>query len=38
MFKILIIVENKLDKFLENYYIFVEYNYKDWDINVSGLN
>lgn len=37
-FKTLITVENKSDKSLENYYISAEYNYKDWDINVSGPN
>lgn len=37
-FKTLITVENKSDKSLENYYISAEYNYKDWDINVSEPN
>ena len=29
---------NKLDKSFESYYIIAEYNYKDWDINVSEAN
>lgn len=37
-FKTLITVDNKLDKSFENYYITAEYNYKDWDINVSEAN
>ena len=37
-FKTLITVDNKLDKSFESYYIIAEYNYKDWDINVSEAN
>ena len=37
-FKTLITVDNKLDKSFERYYIIAEYNYKDWDINVSEAN
>lgn len=37
-FKTLITVDNKLDKSFESYYITAEYNYKDWDINVSEAN
>ncbi len=37
-FKTLITVDNKLDKSFESYYIMAEYNYKDWDINVSEAN
>lgn len=38
IFKTLISVENKKDKSLENYYISAEYNYKNWDINISKPN
>ena len=37
-FKTLITIDNKLDKSFKSYYITAEYNYKDWDINVSGAN
>ena len=37
-FKTLITVDNKLNKSFESYYITAEYNYKDWDINVSEAN
>lgn len=37
-FKTLITVDNKLDKSFNSYYITAEYNYKDWDINVSEAN
>lgn len=38
LFKTLITVEDKKDKVYENYYITAEYNYKDWDINISDPN
>lgn len=37
-FKTLITIDNKLDKSFESYYITAEYNYKDWDINISEAN
>jgi len=38
IFKTLITIDNKLDKSFESYYVTAEYNYKDWDINVSEAN
>lgn len=38
IFKTLITVDNKKDKSFESYYIFAEYNYKDWDIKLSEPN
>ena len=38
IFKTLITVDNKKDKSFENYYIYAEYNYKDWDIKISEPN
>lgn len=38
LFKTVITVEDKKDKVYENYYITAEYNYKDWDINISDPN
>lgn len=35
VFKTLITVENNKDKTSEKYYVQAEYNYKDWDIEVS---
>lgn len=38
IFKTLITIDNKKDKSFESYYIFSEYNYKDWDIKLSEPN
>jgi len=38
IFKTLITIDNKKDKTFESYYISAEYNYKDWDINISEPN
>lgn len=38
IFKTLITIDNKKDKSFENYYISAEYNFKDWDINISEPN
>ena len=35
VFKTLITVENNKDKTSEKYYVEAEYNYKDWDIEIS---
>ena len=37
-FKTLITVDDKINKSFKSYYIIAEYNYKDWDINVSEAN
>lgn len=38
LFKTLITIEDKKDKVYENYYVTAEYNFKDWDINISDPN
>lgn len=38
IFKTLITIDNKKDKSFESYYIYAEYNYKDWDIKISEPN
>lgn len=38
LFKTLITIDNKKDKSFESYYISAEYNFKDWDINISEPN
>lgn len=38
LFKTLITIENKKDKSFESYYISAEYNFRDWDINISEVN
>lgn len=38
VFKTLITIDNKKDKYFENYYVVAEYNYKDWNIKVSEPN
>lgn len=38
VFKTLITIDNKKDHSFESYYISAEYNFKDWDINVSEPN
>lgn len=38
LFKTLITIEDKKDKVYESYYVTAEYNFKDWDINISDPN
>lgn len=38
LFKTQITIDNKIDKTFETYYISAEYNFKDWDINISEPN
>ena len=38
VFKTLINIDDRKNKIYEDYYIEAEYNYKDWDINISEAN